>query len=223
MTRFDSCWLNLNCQFQNYLSISSRVQVDSGSKAINVILSQDETYADISPVRPASNGVSAYVSIMRGCNNMCTYCIVPFTRGRERSRPAKTIEEEIRQLSREGFKEVILLGQNVNSYNDTCVNPTSSDQVRFRQIQARARSTPLLPPFDSPPLRSDIGQPNELAPSQIVEGFSTVYKRPGVGVSFAQLVDRIAQIDPEMRIRFTSPHPKDFPDEVPSETSFCLG
>lgn len=117
---------------------------------------------------------------MRGCNNMCTYCIVPFTRGRERSRPAKSIEAEIRDLSARGYKEVVLLGQNVNSYNDV----------------------------------SEAEDSKGLPEAQIVPGFSTVYKRPKAGVTFAQLVDRVSLIDPEMRIRFTSPHPKDFPDEL---------
>jgi len=150
----------------------------SGQQAINVMLSSDETYADISPVRVNSNGVSAYVSIMRGCNNMCTYCIVPFTRGRERSRPWNSIVEEVKELSRNGYKEVILLGQNVNSYNDT-----SSSEIPRK-------------------------------PAAIAEGFTTIYKRPQVGVDFTTLVDEISRVDPEMRIRFTSPHPKDFPDEL---------
>jgi tRNA-N(6)-(isopentenyl)adenosine-37 thiotransferase enzyme MiaB len=151
---------------------------DSGSQAINVLLSQDETYADISPVRANSNGVSAYVSIMRGCNNMCTYCIVPFTRGKERSRPADSIEREVIELSKNGFKEITLLGQNVNSYNDI--------------TQEGA----------------------ELYDAVTVEGFSTVYKAPKVGTDFTALLDRISKVDPNMRIRFTSPHPKDFKDDL---------
>ena len=90
--------------------------VDDGRKAVNVILSKEETYADINPVRLGSNGISAFISIMRGCDNMCSFCVVPFTRGRERSRDPNTIVSEAKDLYNKGYREVTLLGQNVDSY-----------------------------------------------------------------------------------------------------------
>ena len=100
-----------------YRSLPALVEeAETGQKAVNVLLSRDETYADISPVRLDSNGVTAFVSIMRGCNNMCSFCVVPFTRGRERSRDAHSIVRECQELFDHGYKEVTLLGQNVDSY-----------------------------------------------------------------------------------------------------------
>ena len=91
-------------------------EVVDGRKAVNVILSKEETYANISPVRLGGNGITAFVSITRGCDNMCSFCVVPFTRGRERSRDPKSIVDECKQLVVDGYKEVTLLGQNVDSY-----------------------------------------------------------------------------------------------------------
>ncbi|XP_069740744.1 mitochondrial tRNA methylthiotransferase CDK5RAP1 isoform X3 [Narcine bancroftii] len=151
----------------------------TGQKAVNVLLSLDETYADVMPVQVNSQAKTALISIMRGCNNMCSYCIVPFTRGRERSRPISSILQEVKILSDQGVKEVTLLGQNVNSYCDT-------SEIQF----------------------------NTREPTHLSRGFSTVYKNKLGGLRFSCLLDQVSRIDPEMRIRFTSPHPKDFPDEV---------
>lgn len=108
-------------------------QAEGGSKAINVLLSREETYAEINPVRYDTNGVSAFVSIMRGCNNMCSYCVVPYTRGAERSRDAKTILHEVEQLVADGYKEVCLLGQNVDSYQSKDADQT----IHFHDLLAK--------------------------------------------------------------------------------------
>jgi len=104
-------------------------QVEEGAKAVHVLLSREETYADLAPLRLSPYRVSAYISIMRGCNNMCSFCIVPFTRGRERSRSWESILQEAQDLAEKGYKEITLLGQNVDSYNDR--------GVRFAQLLAR--------------------------------------------------------------------------------------
>jgi len=134
-------------------------QVEEGQKAVNVLLSREETYAEITPVRLGSNGVNAFVSIMRGCDNMCSFCVVPFTRGRERSREPQSIIKETTDLYNQGYKEVTLLGQNVDSY----------------KWQNEAGETLC---------------------------------------NFAQLLEQVAQIAPDLRIRFSSSHPKDITDEV---------
>ncbi|XP_046398960.1 mitochondrial tRNA methylthiotransferase CDK5RAP1 [Ischnura elegans] len=153
---------------------------ENNQKAVNVQLSFEETYADVTPVRLNQDSVTAFVSIMRGCDNMCTYCIVPFTRGRERSRPIQSILNEVRHLSDEGVKEITLLGQNVNSYR----------------------------------YKAEDDKHNEPEITRMSEGFRTVYKPKKGGIRFAELLDKVSAINPEMRVRFTSPHPKDFPDEV---------
>ncbi len=141
-------------------------EVGTGQRAVNVLLSRDETYADISPVRLDQGGISAFVTIMRGCDNMCSFCVVPFTRGRERSRDPHTIIEECRDLLSKGYREVTLLGQNVDSYR---WNLTSKGEVK------------------------DANQPT---------------------TNFAQLMEMVALVSPELRIRFSTSHPKDMTDDV---------
>lgn len=115
--------------------------VQSGRKAINVLLSEEETYSEIEPVRYGDNGISAYISIMRGCQNWCTYCVVPFTRGKERSRDPQTIVEEAKELFAKGYKEVTLLGQNVNSYKWD----SEEDKVAFHDLlRMVSEVSPLL-------------------------------------------------------------------------------
>jgi tRNA-2-methylthio-N6-dimethylallyladenosine synthase len=132
-------------------------EVESGTKAINTLLSADETYADIAPVRYNSNGISAFISIMRGCGNYCAYCVVPYVRGQERSRDTASVIMEAEALFQKGFREVTLLGQNVNSYN------WSSD---------------------------------------------------GNKTSFSGLLEKVASVNPLLRIRFATSHPKDISDEL---------
>lgn len=145
------------------------VQVDDGDKAVNTFLSREETYADISPVRLNSNGVSAFISIMRGCDNMCTFCVVPFTRGRERSRDPKSIVAEATDLFNKGYREVTLLGQNVDSYK---WSEEENNKVRLEK-----------------------------------KGVNQV-------VNFAGLLEMVARVHPDLRIRFSTSHPKDITDDV---------
>lgn len=142
------------------------------SPQINVLLSREETYADISPVRLDRNGVSAYISIMRGCNNVCSYCVVPYTRGAERSRDPHSIVREARELFENGYKEVNLLGQNVDSY-------------LWKECREGA-----------------------------AEGVSVGDVKEGEVVNFARLLEMVAAISPELRVRFSTSHPKDISDEV---------
>lgn len=142
-----------------YLDLPNLITaVENGESAINIELSTTETYRDVIPSRIGGNNISGYISIMRGCNNFCSYCIVPYTRGRERSREPGSILNELRDLQAKGFKEVILLGQNVNSYN--------------------------------------------------------YVNTDGSVVDFARLLEIVADAAPEMRVRFTTSHPKDMSDEI---------
>ncbi len=128
----------------SYRSLPGLIEeANGGQKAVNVLLSREETYADISPIRLNSNGVTAFVSIMRGCNNMCSFCVVPFTRGRERSRPAVSIVQECEALFNDGYKEVTLLGQNVDSYqwHDDNKNETVSFAALMEMV---AKISPAL-------------------------------------------------------------------------------
>jgi tRNA-2-methylthio-N6-dimethylallyladenosine synthase len=144
-------------------------QVDEGEKAVNTFLSREETYADIAPVRLNSNGVTAFISIMRGCDNMCSFCVVPFTRGRERSRDPHSIVAEATDLFNQGYREVTLLGQNVDSYK------WSNEENNKAFIEKK--------------------------------GIHEV-------VNFANLLEMVASVHPDLRVRFSTSHPKDITDEV---------
>jgi tRNA-2-methylthio-N6-dimethylallyladenosine synthase len=154
-------------------------EVEDGHKAVNVFLSREETYADITPIRLNSNGVTAMISIMRGCDNMCSFCVVPYTRGRERSRDAHSIVKEATDLFNQGYREITLLGQNVDSYKYS--------------------------PEASVALTPDGGVSN-----------STLEKSPlsGATVTFANLLEMVALVHPDLRVRFSTSHPKDITDEV---------
>ncbi|MCB0395604.1 MAG: tRNA (N6-isopentenyl adenosine(37)-C2)-methylthiotransferase MiaB [Flavobacteriales bacterium] len=142
-------------------------EVESGRKAVNVILSTEETYDDITPVRLDSNGVTAFISIMRGCDNMCSFCVVPFTRGRERSRDPQTIVQEAKDLFAKGYREVTLLGQNVDSYLWAGGGPKKD-----------------------------------------------IIKSGKDAINFAGLLEMVAKVNPDLRIRFSTSHPKDITEDV---------
>ena len=153
-----------------YRDLPNLVKIaEEGQKGVNTFLSREETYADISPLRLNSNGVTAFISIMRGCDNMCSFCVVPFTRGRERSRDPNSIVLEAQNLFDQGFREVTLLGQNVDSYKWSA------------QENNKARLSKLK--------NSNI-------------------------INFANLLKRVAQVNPDLRVRFSTSHPKDITNEV---------
>ncbi|MBW7935888.1 MAG: tRNA (N6-isopentenyl adenosine(37)-C2)-methylthiotransferase MiaB [Flavobacteriales bacterium] len=147
------------------------MSVEDGKKGIEVLLSLEETYADISPVRLSGNGITAFISITRGCDNMCTFCVVPFTRGRERSRNPETIIEEAKDLYQQGYKEIMLLGQNINSYLWYGGGP----KKEFKHLSEEEKTQ---------------------------------------SVNFASLLNRVAMISPQMRIRYTTSNPQDMTDDV---------
>jgi tRNA-2-methylthio-N6-dimethylallyladenosine synthase len=163
-------------------------QVDSGQKAVNVLLSREETYADISPVRLNSNGINAFVSIMRGCDNMCSFCVVPFTRGRERSRDPHSVVNECTDLFNHGYREVTLLGQNVDSYK--WGNKKSEVGSPKSEVSNEERQEGVLD--------------DALMGENLDEAV----------VNFANLLEMVAIINPELRVRFSTSHPKDITDEV---------
>ncbi|KAI8638444.1 tRNA-I(6)A37 thiotransferase enzyme MiaB [Parasitella parasitica] len=179
--------VDIVCGPDGYRSIPHLISLAEGEEytegIANVMLSADETYADVMPMRLDTSNTSGWVSIMRGCNNMCSFCIVPFTRGNERSRPIDSILNEVRFLNDQGVKEVTVLGQNVNSYRD------ESESKHF---------------MSGSNVGSGLSNP----------GFKTIYKRKDGGRRFTELLDQVSLINPEMRIRFTSPHPKDFPTDL---------
>jgi tRNA-2-methylthio-N6-dimethylallyladenosine synthase len=144
---------------------------NTGEKAVNTILSKEETYGDINPVRLQSNGVSAFISIMRGCDNMCSFCVVPFTRGRERSRNPDSIVAEAQQLFDQGYREVTLLGQNVDSY----LWFGGGAKKDFSKLTTEEKES---------------------------------------SVNFAQLLERVAQVHPELRVRFSTSNPQDMTEDV---------
>lgn len=153
-----------------YRSLPQLIETaETGQKAVNVLLSKEETYADIAPVRLGSNGITAFISITRGCDNMCAFCVVPFTRGRERSRDPDTIVNEAKELFSKGYKEVTLLGQNVDSY-----------------------------------LWTGGGLKKEkLTDDELINA-----------TTFPQLMEKVALVDPDLRVRFSTSHPKDMTDDV---------
>ena len=192
----------------------------TGHSAVNVLLSREETYADISPVRLESNGVSAFISIMRGCNNMCAYCVVPYVRGAERSRDPDSIVREAKEAFDMGYREVTLLGQNVNSYSwkgsEGSFTLATSFQDADNHISNGDPANPAVAsnrPLSDQSTRSSHHLITNTASSDSVIK-SAVSPAQSHNVGFAELLEMVASIDPRLRVRYSTSHPKDLSDDV---------
>lgn len=212
-----------------YMSLPDLIaQVETGHKAINIELSTTETYRDVVPQRLHGARTGGFVSIMRGCNNFCHYCIVPYTRGRERSRDVESILREVRDLRDRGYKEVTLLGQNVNSYkapsgspkgegpaiSDVALNNIEANQnnISVADVSASANNVSVSANNVSTSANNVSASANGASSSPL--GGTEGGRETEGGLGFASLLRLVARAVPEMRVRFTTSHPKDMSDET---------